>query len=148
MKKILLILLFLAAIVMIVLAVFKEKKHSNIISKYKVTEGQKGIASIPLAEVPGPLPEYTESITGRVVQMKNNPKDPDSKSITVLSTENNEIIVLANVLYIHTLKVFYPDRMVKLHGKSRKNVVIYGKEYKCFWVEDIDLFKPPATKSN
>ncbi|MFN3551447.1 MAG: hypothetical protein ACK4WJ_06545, partial [Endomicrobiia bacterium] len=65
--------------------------------------------------------------------------DPHSLQMTVLLDKNNEVISLTNAPYVNTLRNLYLDKDVRLKGKWRKDAIIYGRRYKCFWIEDFEI---------
>jgi hypothetical protein len=125
----------------------KPKRRSNIIvEKVKVEKkaNNKYVVQIPMATLPKPGKidnKKYDILEGNVTQIPGDEKDASSKKIIILVSKNNENIVLTNIPYVHTLELVYLGKSVKLQGNWLKNAVIFGKEYKSFWVEDIALVK-------
>ena len=100
------------------------------------------VVRIPMATLPKPdIKKEYEILEGKVIQIPNNESDSSSLKMVVLLSQASEKIVLTNILFVHTLELLYLEKEVKLKGSWRKNAVIFGKEYKTFWIEDIDLIK-------
>jgi hypothetical protein len=127
------------------------KKVSKILQKeLKVIQKSSTTATIivPIATVPKETKEKKyDVVEGKIDTIPMDTSNPNSPKMTVL-TENthNEVIVLTNVPYTTTLRKLYFEKEVRLKGFWRKNVVIYGREYKSFWIEDYELLKKESKK--
>ncbi len=120
------------------------KKVSKVIVKELKTIQISSTTSkivVPIASLPKETKkEKYDEIEGEITLSPHNPEDPNSLKMTVLlDKKNNEIITLTNTAYVNTLRKFYLNKDVKLKGRWRKDSVIYGRRYKCFWVEDFEI---------
>jgi len=122
------------------------KKMSKIIvEELKVIQKPSSTPTIvvPIASLPKQKKEKKfDIIEGKIELIPMDTSNPDSPKMTVLiENKHNEIIVLTNHPYVTTLRKIYLNKNIKLKGFFRKNVVIYGREYKSFWIEDHELLK-------
>jgi hypothetical protein len=121
---------------------YKELPKSRILVKKTVetvlADGSK-VIKVPIAA----LPKQEESqgdevLVGTVIRAPNNPADNKSNEMMAVTT-GKEVIVLSNLIYVRSLEYFYLGKEVRLSGKWKKNAIIYGRNYRSFWIEDIEL---------
>ena len=115
-----------------------ELKSKILLAQMKVTKTQDGkiIMQIPFSTLP--VNEDNKdlvSLTGLTVAI------PNKAGNLIVIVKNGETVIPANIPYVHALEYSYIGKNVALKGSWRKDVVIDGKQYKSFWVENIDLMK-------
>jgi len=134
-------LILACLIILIFIKPFSGKQSSRIVQKVVKVEG-KVVAKYKVAELPEE--ERTgkpfDTLDGKVVIIPNNPEDINSRMMVAIK-KDSEIIVVTNPEYVRTLGYLYFDRGVHLKGKWQKDAVIFGKKYRAFKVEDINLAK-------
>jgi hypothetical protein len=127
-----------------------QKQKSKIKLEKTVVEEKskdKYIVHVPMAELPKAEPQKKyDVLEGRITAVPGNLKDPKSRKLIVLRDKDSNLVVLTNIPYVHTIAIEYAEKDVKLSGSWGKKAVIFGKEYKTFWIEDIDLAKSTVKK--
>jgi hypothetical protein len=138
----LLFLVLLAAGVVYLFRYYKELPKSKILVKKTVEtvlEDGSRVIKIPIAALPKREDNPGEEVLlGKVIRAPNNPDDNKSNEMMAINT-GKEVIVLSNLIYVRSLEYFYLGKDVRLSGKWRKNAMIYGRSYRSFWIEDIEL---------
>jgi len=145
-KKFILLGIVLIIICILIYYLSLPKKVSKIIVRELKTihkPASTATTFIPIATLPKENKEKKfDILEGKIVSIPMDSYNPVSPRMACLLEEkDNEFIVLTNVLYTNTLKKLYIGKYVILKGIWRKDVVIYGKRYKSFWVEDYELSK-------
>jgi hypothetical protein len=151
MKKLIyafLLLLFFAVFFLAGFSTSQPRKKSNILiekTRVEKTADNKVIIHIPMATLPMIGHETSkkkfETLLGNIAEAPSNEKDPKSPKLIILQSTTNEQIVLTNIPYVHTIQLVYLNKNVMLKGNWLKNAVIFGKEYKSFWVEEVESVK-------
>jgi hypothetical protein len=125
----------------------RPRKKSSILREKTQVEKKadnKFVIHMPMASLPKGRetpPKNLVSLLGKIVQVPSNEKDLKSKEIIMLESSGKEHIVLTNIPYVHTIELVYLNKNVMLSGIWLKNAIIFGKEYKSFWVEDVELVR-------
>ncbi|MEM2507196.1 MAG: hypothetical protein QXF61_09170 [Nitrososphaeria archaeon] len=119
------------------------KKSKIIVKETKYLQRGTTIQIIlPIAELPKQEKEKKlDTLEGTISSVPMDTANPESKKMTVIIDKNNEVTVITNHPYVVTLTKLYMNRKVLLKGYWKKDVVIYGRRYKNFWVEDHELLK-------
>jgi hypothetical protein len=125
---------------------FAPEVRSKILQKETIIKIAKdGTTTImyPIASLPQPEAQSEWVVVqGNVVQVPSNPADKKSGAIIALETDK-ALVIATNILYVHALERFYIGKTVKLVGRWGKDVVIFGRKYPSFWIEDISLVYDP-----